>query len=98
MLDSHLAKNEYFAGEDYSIADMAIFPWYGGLIKGWMYGATEFLSVHEYKNVMRWTDALLTRPAVQRGRMVNKITGEVSEQLRERHEASDFMNKTQDKL
>ena len=98
VLDIHLAKNEYFAGEDYSIADMAIFPWYGGLIKGWMYGATEFLSVHEYKNVMRWTDALLTRPAVQRGRMVNKITGEVSEQLRERHEASDFMNKTQDKL
>ena len=98
VLDIHLGKNEYFAGKDYSIADMAIFPWYGGLIKGWMYGATEFLSVHEYKNVHRWTDQLLTRPAVQRGRMVNKITGDLSEQLRERHESSDFSTKTQDKL
>ena len=98
VLDKHLAKNEFFAGKDYSVADIAIFPWYGGLVKGWLYGAAEFLSVHEYKNVLRWADQMYARPAVKRGRMVNKIQGEPSEQLHERHDASDFDTKTQDKL
>ena len=98
VLDRQLAKNEYIAGPDYTIADMAIFPWYGGLVKGWLYSAAEFLSVHEYKNVNRWADQLLTRPAVKRGRIVNRINGEPSSQLHERHEASDFDTKTQDKI
>jgi GST-like protein len=98
VLDQHLAKNEYLAGNEYTIADMAVFPWYGGLVKGWLYSAAEFLSVHEYKNVNRWADALYARPAVKRGRMVNQVRGELSEQLHERHEASDFDTQTQDKL
>jgi len=98
LLDQHLAKNEYLAGNEYTIADMAVFPWYGGLVKGWLYSAAEFLSVHEYKNVNRWADALYARPAVKRGRMVNQVRGELSEQLHERHEASDFDTQTQDKL
>jgi GST-like protein len=98
VLDRRLAESEYIAGPDYTIADIAIFPWYGGLVKGWLYGAGEFLSVQDYKNVQRWADQLLTRPAVKRGRMVNRVSGEPSNQLHERHEASDFDTKTQDKV
>ena len=98
VLDRRLAENEYVAGGSYTIADIAIFPWYGGLAKGWLYGAAEFLAVLEYKNVQRWADALLERPAVRRGRMVNRIAGEPSSQLHERHDAGDFDTKTQDKL
>jgi GSH-dependent disulfide-bond oxidoreductase len=98
VLDRRLAHNPYITGDHYTIADMAIFPWYGGLAKGWLYGAAEFLSVQEYKHVQRWADMLLERPAVRRGRMVNRTFGEPSSQLRERHEASDFDTKTQDKL
>jgi GST-like protein len=90
VLDQHLAKNTYFAGDEYTIADMAIWPWYGGLVKGLLYEGGEFLSVHEYKNVIRWTDAIAERPAVQRGRMVNRAFGDPSSQLLERHDASDF--------
>jgi GST-like protein len=98
VLDRRLADNEYLAGSDYTIADMAVMPWYGGLVKGWQYGAAEFLSVHEYKNVIRWADAILERPAVKRGRKVNRVNGELSEQLHERHDPSDFDTRTQDKL
>src|SRR6516164_9817327 len=98
VLDKRLAENPYIAGDAYTIADMAIFPWYGGLAKGWQYGAGEFLSVQDYKNVQRWADTLLERPAVKRGRMVNRLSGEPSSQLHERHDASDFDTKTQDKL
>jgi GST-like protein len=98
VLDRRLADNEYVTGSEYTIADMAIFPWYGGLAKGWLYGAAEFLSVQDYKNVQRWADTLLERPAVKRGRMVNRLSGEPSSQLHERHDASDFDTKTQDKL
>jgi GSH-dependent disulfide-bond oxidoreductase len=98
VLDRRLGESEYVAGDAYSIADIAIFPWYGGLAKGWAYGAGEFLSVQDYKNVQRWADALLERPAVQRGRMVNRTYGEPSSQLHERHDASDFQTKTQDKV
>ena len=90
VLDQHLAKNEYFAGNEYTIADMAIWPWYGGLAKGLLYEGGEFLSVHEYRNVIRWTDMIGARPAVQRGRMVNRAFGDPSSQLPERHDASDF--------
>ena len=98
MLDQRLAVSEYIAGPDYTVADMAIWPWYGGLAKGWLYGAAEFLAVQDYKNVQRWADAVGARPAVQRGRMVNRVTGEPSSQLHERHDAGDFDTKTQDKL
>jgi GST-like protein len=99
VLNRRLSDNQYIAGPTYTIADMAIFPWYGGLAKGWAYdNAAEFLSVKEYKHVQRWVDLLLERPAVQRGRMVNRTSGEPSSQLRERHEASDFETKTADKL
>ena len=98
VLDRRLAVSEYIAGDSYTIADMAIFPWYGGTVKGWQYDAAEFLSVHEYKNILRWADQLLKRPAVVRGRKVNRIRGELSMQLHERHDASDFDTKTQDKL
>jgi GST-like protein len=99
VLDKRLADNEYVAGPDYTIADIAIFPWYGGFVKGWLYGdAATFLSVHEYKNVMRWADQLLARPAVKRGRIVNRTSGDPKSQLHERHDASDFDTKTQDKL
>jgi GST-like protein len=90
VLDQHLAKNEYVAGKEYSIADMAIWPWYGAMVKGVLYEAGEFLSVHEYRNVIRWADQLAARPAIQRGRMVNRAWGEPSSQLPERHDASDF--------
>jgi len=98
VLDRRLAESAFIAGPDYTIADMAIWPWYGGLVKGWLYGAAEFLDVGSYKHVNRWADAIHARPAVQRGRMVNRMQGELSSQLRERHEAGDFATKTQDKL
>jgi GST-like protein len=98
VLDRRLAESQYIAGRDYTIADMAIWPWYGTLVKGSLYGAAEFLSVQEYKNVLRWADAIGKRPAVQRGRMVNRTWGEPSSQLHERHDAGDFETKTQDKL
>ena len=98
VLDRRLGESEYIAGDSYTIADMAIFPWYGGMAKGWLYGAAEFLSVDEYKNVQRWASMLLARPAVQRGRMVNRTYGEPASQLHARHEASDFDTKTQDKI
>jgi len=98
VLDRRLADHEYLAGDTYTIADIAVFPWYGGLVKGWAYDAAEFLSVQDYKHVQRWADALLERPAVKRGRMVNRTSGEPSSQLPERHDASDFETKTADKL
>ena len=98
VLDRRLGESEYLGGKDYTIADMAVWPWYGALAKGLVYGAGEFLQVDSYKNVQRWTDAIALRPAVQRGRMVNRATGELSSQLHERHDASDFDTKTQDKL
>ncbi len=98
VLDKRLADNQYLAGDMYTIADMANWPWYAGLVKFDQYGATEFLAVHEYKNVVRWADAIHARPAVKRGRMVNRMQGEPSGQLHERHDASDFATKTQDKL
>ncbi|WP_394694708.1 glutathione-dependent disulfide-bond oxidoreductase [Hyphobacterium sp.] len=98
VLDRNLADREYVIGDEYTIADMAIFPWYGAMAKGLLYDAGEFLSVHEYKNVIRWADQLYARDAVKRGRMVNRAWGEPSSQLLERHEASDFETKTQDKV
>jgi len=98
VLDRRLGETAFVAGDEYTIADMAIWPWYGGMAKGLLYEAGEFLSVQDYKNVIRWTDAIGVRPAVKRGRMVNRVFGEPSSQLRERHEASDFDTKTQDKL
>ena len=98
VLDRRLAESEYIGGSDYTIADIAIWPWYGGLAKGWQYGAAEFLQVQDYKNVQRWAEQIYARPAVKRGRMVNRMTGHPSEQLRERHDASDFETRTQDKL
>ena len=98
VIERRLAISEYLAGPDYSIADIAVFPWYGGLVKGWQYNAAEFLSVQDYPNVQRWADRILERPAVKRGRMVNRTWGEPSEQLHERHDASDFDTKTQDKV
>ena len=90
VLDRQLAQNEYIAGAEYTIADMAIWPWYGALVKGLLYEAGEFLGVAEYRNVHRWTDAIAKRPAVQRGRMVNRTWGDPASQLPERHDASDF--------
>ena len=90
VLNRRLAESEYIAGDDYTIADMAIFPWYGGIVKGWLYSAAEFLSVHDYTHVLRWADQLLERPAVRRGRCVNRVMGDPAEQLRERHDAADF--------
>ncbi|MBT2373226.1 glutathione-dependent disulfide-bond oxidoreductase [Pseudomonas fluorescens] len=90
VLDKQLAVSEYIAGDEYTIADIAIWPWYGGLVKGRLYGAAEFLSVQDYKHVVRWADAIDARPAVQRGRRVNRVSGEPAEQLRERHDAADF--------
>jgi GST-like protein len=97
VMDRQLAQTPFMAG-DYSIADMAIWPWYGAVVLGVVYGAGEFLSVHEYKNVIRWTKQVGERPAVKRGRMVNSTTGKPENQLRERHDATDFDTKTQDKL
>jgi GST-like protein len=98
VLDRRLGESTYVAGEEYTIADIACWPWYGGLAKGLQYGAGEFLSVQDYRNVQRWADAIGARPAVKRGRIVNRIAGAPSQQLRERHDASDFELRTQDKL
>src|SRR6266581_7298259 len=98
VLDRRLADNEYLAGSEYTIADIAVWPWYGALAKGLVYGAGEFLSVQDYKNVQRWTDEIAKRPAVKRGRMVNRISGDPASQLHERHDAGDFDTKTQDKI
>jgi len=98
VLDRRLAETPYVAGDEYTIADMAIWPWYGQLAKGLLYEAGEFLEVHTYTNVVRWSEQLFERPAVKRGRMVNRVTGDPASQLRERHEASDFDTKTEDKL
>ncbi|MBS1002341.1 glutathione-dependent disulfide-bond oxidoreductase [Acetobacter thailandicus] len=98
VLNRQLADHPFVAGHEYSIADMAIFPWYGGLVEGWLYNAAHFLSVDDYPHVKRWADQLLQRPAVQRGRMVNRTFGDPATQLHERHDASDFETKTADKL
>ena len=99
VLNRRLAETEYLAGPEYTIADMAVWPWYGGLVKGWSYGdSARFLQVQDYEHVQRWADAIFARPAVQRGRMVNRMTGDPASQLHERHEASDFATKTQDKV
>jgi GST-like protein len=98
VLDRRLAESPYLAGEAYTIADMAVWPWYGALAKGLTYGAGEFLAVQDYENVQRWTETIAQRPAVKRGRMVNRAFGDLSNQLWERHEASDFETRTADKL
>ena len=98
VLDRRLAESKYLAGDDYTIADIAVWPWYGGLAKGLLYGAGEFLSVKDYKNVQRWADVIGERPAVKRGRIVNRLQGDPANQLHERHDASDFQLKTQDKV
>ena len=98
VLDRRLVESEYLAGKDYTIADIAVWPWYGALAKGLVYGAGEFLRVQDYANVQRWTDQIAKRPAVKRGRMVNRTSGELASQLHERHDASDFDSKTQDKI
>ncbi|SFA89215.1 GST-like protein [Rhizobium sp. NFR07] len=99
VLDRHLAENQFMAGKEYTVADMAIWPWYGNLAMGQAYGdAGDFLEVQGYKNLQRWTAEIFARPAVKRGRMVNRRSGELSEQLHERHDASDFDTKTADKV
>jgi GST-like protein len=98
VLDRRLADNEYMAGPEYTIADIAIWPWYSALVQGRLYEAGEFLSVQDYRHVRRWADAIGERPAVKRGRIVNRAFGEPSEQLHERHDASDFDTMTQDKV
>ena len=98
VLNQRLAQHRFICGDTYTIADMAIWPWYGATAKGQMYEGGEFLSVHEYTHVLRWTDEVAQRPAVQRGRKVNRVTGPLEDQLHERHDASDFDTQTQDKL
>ena len=98
VLDRRLADNEYLAGNEYTLADISVWPWYGALAKGLIYNAGEFLSVQDYKHVLRWTNQIAGRPAVNRGRMVNRTFGEPSSQLHERHDASDFETRTQDKI
>jgi len=98
VLNQRLAKHRFIGGDEYTIADMAIWPWYGGLAKGERYDAGEFLQVHEYTHVIRWADEIEARPAVKRGRMVNRVMGPLETQLHERHDASDFLTRTQDKL
>ncbi len=98
VLNRRLAEVPFLIGDDYTIADIAVWPWYGSLVRGQTYGAAEFLSVHEYTHVIRWAEAIAQRPAAQRGRMVNRTWGEASEQLHERHDASDFDLRTQDKI
>ena len=98
VLDRRLADSAYVAGNEYTIADMAIWPWYGGMAKGVLYEGGEFLQVQDYKHLIRWTDQIAERPAVKRGRMVNRVFGEPSSQLHERHDAADFDTKTQDKI
>ena len=98
VLDRRLAESEYLGGSDYTIADMAVWPWYGALAKGLVYDAGTFLQVEDYKNLQRWTDQIAERPAVKRGRMVNRVMGDPASQLHERHDRSDFDTKTQDKI
>ena len=98
VLNQRLAANRYIGGDSYSIADIAIWPWYGGMAKGLLYEAGEFLQVQEYSHVIRWADEIAQRPAVMRGRMVNRVVGPLASQLHERHDASDFATRTQDKL
>lgn len=98
VLDRRLAESRFLAGDDYTIADMAVWPWYGGMAKGLLYEGGEFLQVHEYKHVIRWADEIGERPAVKRGRMVNRVFGDPATQLHERHDASDFDTRTQDKV
>jgi GSH-dependent disulfide-bond oxidoreductase len=98
VLDRRLGESRYLAGADYSVADIAVWPWYGTLVKGQLYGSGEFLQVQDYANVLRWTDEIATRPAAQRGRMVNRTWGQPASQLHERHDASDFETRTADKL
>jgi len=98
VLDKQLANNQYICGDDYTVADIAIWPWYGLVVLGVVYEAAEFLQAHEYKHLNRWANEIAARPAVQRGKMVNKTSGPLEGQLHERHDASDFDNKTQDKL
>lgn len=98
VLDRQLATHRFIAGDEYTIADIAIWPWYGALAKGGLYDAAEFLDVASYKNFVRWADEVASRPAVKRGRIVNRTFGEPSQQLHERHDASDFELRTQDKL
>ena len=98
VLDQRLADNEYIGGADYTIADMAIWPWYGALAKGLLYEGGEFLQVQDYANLQRWTAAIGDRPAVKRGRMVNRVMGDPASQLHERHDANDFATRTQDKV
>ncbi len=98
VLDKRLADHPYLAGDEYTIADIAVWPWYGGMVRGLLYGAGEFLQVEEYANLRRWADTIAERPAVQRGSMVNRTFGELSSQLHERHDANDFLTKTQDKV
>jgi GSH-dependent disulfide-bond oxidoreductase len=98
VLDRRLAESRYIAGDEYTIADIAIWPWYGTLAKGQLYGAGEFLQVQAYQNVLRWTNEIAQRPGAKRGRMVNRTWGEPASQLHERHDAADFDTKTQDKL
>jgi len=97
VLDRRLALNPYLAGDDYSIADIAVWPWYGALAKGQLYSAGEFLDVARYTHVVRWADQIAQRPAAKRGRMVNRAWGPLDTQLHERHEASDFHTQTEDK-
>ena len=98
VLDRRLGESEYLGGAEYTIADMATWPWYGAMAKGTLYEGGEFLSVQDYKNVIRWTDQIAARPAVKRGRMVNRTFGDPASQLAERHDASDFETRTADKL
>jgi GST-like protein len=98
VLNRRLAESRYLAGDDYTLADIGVWPWYGALAKGRIYESGEFLSVHEYTHVIRWADEIARRPAVQRGRMVNRTWGQPASQLHERHDASDFENRTQEKL
>jgi len=98
LLDKRLADTAFLAGADYTIADIAAWPWYGGLVQGQLYNAATFLQVHDYAHVRRWADTIAARPAVRRGRKVNRLTGALSDQLHERHDAGDFDTRTQDKL
>ena len=98
VLDRRLAESEYLAGSEYTLADIAVWPWYGALARGTLYGAATFLQVQDYRHLQRWAAQIAERPAVQRGRMVNRVTGEPSEQLHERHDAGDFETKTQDRV
>ena len=98
VLDRRLSESAYLAGDDYTVADIAVWPWYGALAKGLVYGAGEFLQVEQYTHVQRWTEQIAQRPAVKRGRMVNRVMGDPASQLHERHEASDFDSQTQDKI